>query len=120
MNTKVFVTHRNNVDFDENGQLILDENGEVIFKDETFVGHIIDHKTDLTTVIDPDSGQPTFAMISRALVAWENSRTPAYHIEDPANLVWLTLGEDMTEENDEEQEDEEFDDEEFDNAQSFS
>ena len=93
MTEKVLVTLADNVSFDVDGQLITDENGDVIFNDSRIIGYVVETKTEISTVLDNSTEPPTqsLAMIMRCLVCWEHQRSPAFQIEDPNHLVWLSF-----------------------------
>lgn len=104
---RIMVTRKENVTF-------FDDNGDFTLADEKEVGllrqvHIINAQ-----VVDPATGQVHIGAVLRAEVYWENKRSPAFTMEDPENLAWLTISGDKEEEDEAEEteEQEEFEDDE--------
>ena len=79
----------------------LDELGRMI--DEDIIGIIV--RTHALTVnqIDQATGQLITGVVMRAEVYWENQRTPAFMLEDPADLFWMSFYESEDSEDDEDE-----------------
>lgn len=101
----VVVTHKSNVELDENGDFVFDNDGNIVLIDENAIGLL------LKTHGVPVTVEGNIGLISRSEVLWEHKRSPAPCLELPEDLVWLSYGEEEDDEPDEEYEDvEEFED----------
>ncbi len=67
------------------------DSGEIILIDDSQVGYLRKTHTSVVTIAD-ENGNPQLGFISRVEVFWEDRRSPAPCLEDPAELVWLDFG----------------------------
>ena len=82
----------------ENVQTIT-EDGEIVLNNEAEIGHLRKLHSSVVQGVD-DNNQPQLGFLVRAEVYWEHKRTPSPALEDPNELVWLTLPTNETEADD--------------------
>lgn len=90
MNQKIIVTYKDNVFYDEAGQLETNDEGDVLFKDAEALGHLIEVSAFPHPFVDTE-GQTHIGFITRAQVCWEHKRTPAVAFEDLSDLAWISF-----------------------------
>jgi hypothetical protein len=99
MNSAV-VTYKNNVQCDEDGRLVLDENEEPILNDYSIIGIMLKTHCIQVSQINPESNMLETGVIFKVEVLWEHKRSPSPALEDPADLAWLTFGDDDDDDDD--------------------
>ena len=98
----IVVALKSNVEHDEEGQMLYDEEGSPALKDEEDVGILV--KTHPLQAVH--EGQ--IGVIFRAEVFWNIRRNPSPALVDPNELVWLSVDENPNDDEvDEENQDEE-------------
>lgn len=103
----IIVTLASNVQTDEDGNFLVEDDGVPVLKDEEDVGILVRTHTIQVNQIDNNSNPPVLVtgVVFKSEVLWNLRRCPSPAMEDPINLVWLTLDA-VGEENDEEEEEE--------------
>lgn len=76
----------------------LNEDGTFELKNEKIIGHLRKTHAISAQVADPESGHIQIGVIMKGEVYWENQRSPAFTMESPEDIVWLTMEQDEIEE----------------------
>ena len=103
---EIIVTRKSNVEQDEHGYFILNDDGDPKVIDQKLLG--IYTKTHCLQVnqINPSTNTLETGFIFRAEIFWNDVRSPAPSMEDPNDLVWLTIGDDDDADDDTDQDEE--------------
>lgn len=109
---QIVVTRLENIQQDEDGKFLTDEDGGLLLHDEEDVGVLA--KTHVVPVTQAIDGAIHTGVSSLCEVYWNKHRTPAPALVAPTEIAWLTVGEDEGEEVEDEGEGEEYDDQGFD------
>jgi len=121
---RVIVTRKDNVVMTEEGEVYINEDGEIELKNPETVGRA--DKTHVLALQQFNSQEQRLetGFITKTEVFWEDQRTPAPSLEDPAELIWLSIMSDADsnsqEESDEHDEHDELDEEAEDEERLFS
>lgn len=102
----IVVTRKSNIDYNAEGNLVLRDPDQIGYLRKT---HVIP-----MAVPHPETGDVQHGVIARAEVYWEEERSPAFTLEDPQELVWVSMDgidEDDNDDEDDDDEDEEYEEE---------
>ena len=86
---KTIVTHIENVNFDDDGKAIYNENGEIQLKNADDIGILI--KTHVVPHQQIENGTIITGLSTLSEVIWEEKRTPAPALVSPNDLFWLSI-----------------------------
>ena len=89
--SKLIVTRKSNIETDEDGNIVFDDDGIPSILDEEAVGMLLKSHVIQVTQVNQEHNRLETGVIFRSEVAWENQRCPAVSLEDPSELVWLSL-----------------------------
>ncbi len=108
----IIVSHVDNVEKDEEGNFLLDDDGVPALKDDNDVGMLIRTHTIQVSQLDNTQLPPVLVtgVVFKSEVLWNMHRCPAPAMVDPQSLVWLTIDDDRDEDDAEEEEEIEHDD----------
>lgn len=94
----IYVTRKENILVSESGFSL---------KDESDIGLLGRSHVFPMSIPDPETGDPSFGLMTRVEVFWETKRYPAPHFEDPNDLFWVSAeGVDSEDDSDEEDQEE--------------
>lgn len=97
----VIVTHIDNIEKDEEGNFLLDEDGVPKMINEEDVGILL--KTHVVQVTNMVDGMLQVGHSPLCEVLWNEKRSPAPDLVAPTDLAWLTVGNDEEDDSDEEE-----------------
>jgi len=103
------VTPISNWQQDENGKYEFDEEGIPLLIDEDHLGMVLNTHVLPISSIDPETKGLKTELLHRLEVAWNNDRCPALALENPNDLVFMSLPDEEDESSD--QDDSEYEDE---------
>jgi len=109
----IIVAHIDNVEKDEQGNFVLEEDGVPQLINEDDVGILVKTHTIQVSQLDSSQNPPVLVtgVVFKSEVLWNLHRCPAPAMEDPAALVWLTIDDEGEEDEADEDDDVEHDDE---------
>jgi hypothetical protein len=101
----VVVTLKSNVELDEEGKVIINDQGEMDLINEDDVGILTKTHCIQVSQIDPNTNAIVTGVIFRSEIYWDERRNPSPAMVDPEDLVWISFS-DRTEEQVEEDQEE--------------
>lgn len=95
----MIVTPASNLEIDDEGNVIFDEDDLPALKDEDLLGMVL--RTHAVNIVqfNPNTQQSEAGCVFRLEVVWEHKRVPAVEFVDPADLAWISLENQDDEEN---------------------
>lgn len=115
----IVVTLKSNVQVDDLGEMLQDEDGIPLLHDESDVGILTKTHVIQVNQLSEDKTMLITGVVPQSEVFWNLRRNPAPALHAPGDLVWLTIpGDENDEDENEDESEEEFEESEnFDEAQ---